>query len=390
MAENGQGADPKPDGIGVPDASGSGPGVPQAPRDVEAGEAGAKALSDALKGSFKVLKVAMIALAVFYIGKGVFYVQPQEVRFKLRFGRVVSSWGQWALKSGTVHIQWPWEEVETVSTEEKALPVEERFWTRYPQGTTRERKTSLRVQEDGFLITGDANIVHMQLRARYRVRSDSQGAFSYLFGVREPTEVLRRQLLASAVKVVGSMDVMEVLKRQSLFERIEAELEARVAAFERQAGVPLGIEVVAVEATEADGTKNPTEPWAVREAFTEAQNASSLRQQLMDEGRLEAISLEEDAKARSQETLATAAGHKERLLQTAQADAEAMAKLLPIYQRSAQEAEILRETFFERTLDATIGAARSVFVLYENSDREQRFLLSAEPPSSVETDAGAH
>lgn len=384
MPEHEHGTTPMPGDHGLPDGAAP-PETPESMSDMDAAEAGAKALSSALKGSFRMLTVAMIALAVFYVGKGIFYVHPQEVRFKLRFGEVVPSMGEIALRPGTVHIKWPWEEVYIVSTEEKVLPVDDAFWTYYPEGA-RNKKTSLRVQEDGFLITGDANIVHMQLRARYRRRGDAEGAMSCLFGVKDPEQILRRLLMASAVKVVGSMGVMDVLKRQGLFERILGELKVRVAEFEKQAGVPLGIEVIAVEATESE-TKNPTEPLAVRDAFTLAQNASSQRQQLMDEGRLAAISLREDARALSEETTASAQGEKAHMLQNAQADAEAMTRLLVAYRSSPGEAAILREDFFQRTLDSVIGAARGVFVLYQNPDRELRLLLSMEPPPPTESPA---
>ncbi|NLW51111.1 MAG: hypothetical protein GXY85_09775 [Candidatus Brocadiaceae bacterium] len=374
------------DGTNVPQERTPETEQPRGPEDVAAEQAGARALADALKGSFRVLKVAMIALAVFYVISGIFYVQPQEVRFKLRFGRVVPSWGEWALQPGTMHIQWPWEAVERVSTEERSLAVETEFWTQYPMGPAPTRKSALRVQEDGFLITGDANIVHMQVRARYRVRGDAPGALSYLFGVTDAEEILKRQLLGATVKVVGSMKVMDVLKRQALLDQIRLELQRRVAVFEARAGIPLGIRVEAVEASEVidNAIKNPTEPLAVRQAFTDAQNASSLRQQLIDEGRIESIAILEDARAKAAEIVASAAGFKERLVQTAQADAEAMAKLLPVYQASSEEAAILRETFFQRTLNSVMDTARSVYILYENPDRELRLLLSAEPPPPTE------
>jgi regulator of protease activity HflC (stomatin/prohibitin superfamily) len=382
MADKEHDAVPTSDDQGAPGSSASGPDHPEGPHDLEAAEAGARALSAALKGSFRMLKWAMIALAFFYFLSGLFYVHQQEIKFKLRFGRIVPSWGEYALKPGRWHIRWPWEEVQTVSTEEKALTIDDQFWTEYPEGPA-NRRTSLRVQDDGFLITGDVNIVHMQLRARYRVSNSAQGAMSYLFGVEDAEGILRRELLASTVKVVGSMDVMDVLRRQNLFERIKNELAARVAKFEKRAGIPLGLDVVAVEATGGE-KKNPTEPQPVRDAFTKAQNASSLRQQLEKEGELEAISIREDAKAKAEETLAAAQGDKERLVQTAQADAEAMQKLLPSYQQSSGEAAILRESFFERTMDTVMGAAHGIFVLYENPSRELRLLLTTEPPAPVE------
>ena len=63
-----------------------------------------------------------------------------------------------------------------------------------------------------------------------------------------------------------------------------------------------------------------------------------------------------------------------------------MAKLLAIYRRSPGEARILRETFFYRTLDSVVGAARGVSVLYDRPGRETRYMTSVEPPPPMEAE----
>jgi regulator of protease activity HflC (stomatin/prohibitin superfamily) len=343
--------------------------------------AGSQALARALKGSFTVLKVSMIALVAFYLLSGIFYVQPQEVRFKVRFGNVVSLHENPALRPGSIHIRWPGEQVAVVSTDEKALDLTQEFWANYPNEPN-QRKGSLDVRQDGYLISGDANIVHMQMRVRYRVRGDADGALSYLFAVKDPEEILRRAVRDSTVKVVGSMEVMEVIKRQKLLETIKRDLVARVADFEKKAGLPLGIEVREVEAIESERVKNPTEPLAVRDAFTEAQNASSLREKLVEEGRTQSTAILADAEANAKEIVAQARGDKARLVEGTRADAKAMAELLPMYERSPQEADILREAFYQRALQQVLESAKHVFVLYEpeaGTHRETRILLASQP-----------
>jgi len=342
--------------------------------------AGSQALARALKGSFTVLKVSMIALVAFYFLSGIFYVQPQEVGFKIRFGNVVSLRENPALRPGSIHIRWPGEQVVFVSTAEKPLDLAREFWTEFPNEPT-QKKGSLDVRQDGYLITGDANIVHMQLRARYRVPADARSALSYLFSVKDPEDILRHALMASAVRVVGSMEVMQVIRRQNLLESLKRDLSERVADFEKKVGVPLGIEVREVEAIESERVKNPTEPMAVHDAFTEAQNASSLREKLVEEARTQSTIILADAEARAKMITAEALGDKAQFVGAASADAIAMSGLLPVYEHSAREAGILRETFYERVIEQVLQAGKGIFVLYEpepGTRRELRLMLASQ------------
>ncbi|MCP3884098.1 MAG: hypothetical protein GY700_01230, partial [Propionibacteriaceae bacterium] len=88
------------------------------------------ALNNALRTSFRFLKYAMMVMAVGYLGSGVFFASQNEVKFKVRFGRVVPSGdGELAItsKSGP-QICWPWEEVVTVQTEQKQMSLLTEFW----------------------------------------------------------------------------------------------------------------------------------------------------------------------------------------------------------------------------------------------------------------------
>ncbi|MGH7967435.1 MAG: hypothetical protein ACREIC_01775, partial [Limisphaerales bacterium] len=59
-------------------------------------DAGSQALSEALRSSFSVVKVVMLALLLVFFASGVFVVGPQEQAMKIRLGRPVGE-GQKAL-----------------------------------------------------------------------------------------------------------------------------------------------------------------------------------------------------------------------------------------------------------------------------------------------------
>jgi len=361
------------------------PGEPQATVEPEPEQAASAALSHALKVSFAFLKFAVIAAVFFYLVTGIFYVHPQEVKFKLRMGQVVPSRGSYVLRPGSgLHLRLPLlEEVVRVPTLEKTLELDKEFWTDWPQGPGAQ-KDALEVPDDGFLITGDKNIVHMKLRARYQVRSDAKGAMAYAFGVENPEAVLRRALMDATSEVVGSMGVMDVINRKGLFTRIEQELQKRLDQFERNAGTPLGLTVVRVEPIETGQAKNPTEPYKVSNAFYEAQNARSMADQRIQEGKTARSRILNEAQAQAAEIKASAKADAVRLVRSAEADAQTMAKLLPIYTQSRKVANILRDRFYKRAVEALMREAPGAFIFYEppaGTAREMRFMLGTRPPA---------
>lgn len=355
--------------------------------EVAAGEA----LSQALKVSFTFLKLAMIFLLGVWLVSGIFSVRAHQMMFKLRFGTVVRSKGEFVLRPGSgLHIRWPWEEKVPVIASEQTLALDSEFWTEWLD-TPGARKESLDVREDGFLITGDKNIVHMKLLARYQVRSDATGALAYAFGVKDPEMVLKRALMAATTKVVGSMGVMDVINRRGLFGAIEEDLRARLDQFEQNAGIPLGVKIIRVEPVEMEKVKNPTEPFRVSQAFYDAQNASSMKKLLEEEGRTEAARGINEAQSQAAAIRATAHADAVRRVRSARADARTMEKLLPIYNQSPEVANILRDRFYQRMMEMIMSRSPGAFVLYEPSDptqRELRLILGRKPlPKTAEEES---
>jgi len=365
---------------------------------VEADKAGSEALSDALRVSFRYLKWAMVGLVVVYVATGIFWVDPQEVKFKLRFGGVVRSLSllpprparDLVLGPGTgVYLRWPWEETVVLRTDEQTLELRREFWPNIVEGSDVRGQRGLNVRTDGYLITGDVNVVHMRLRVRYRVRNDADGALAYKLQMADPELILKRALMASTMKVVGSMDVMQVIKRVSLFDQIEAEVRQRLADFERKVGCPLGIDhQIRVEAIEMENVKNPTEPAKVREAFNLAQMAESLKDQLRREGDAEESKILSAAQAQATRIRAEAAAEAVGLVRSAKADAEAMQQVAAIYRQSKAVAKVFRTRYFQRVMEQVMLRSPGAFILYEPPDGSERELRLMHQKRAVDRGQG--
>src|SRR5215468_8513217 len=79
-----------------------------------------QSLADALRKSFAVLKALMLVLVVAYVLSGWFRVQPGEVGFVVRMGRVIGIGNDRVLKPGW-HWSFPYpiDQVVTVATQQE-------------------------------------------------------------------------------------------------------------------------------------------------------------------------------------------------------------------------------------------------------------------------------
>src|SRR6185503_21263803 len=70
-------------------------------------DTGSQALSDALRSSFLIVKLLMVAVLVYFICSGVFIVGPQEKAIVLRFGKPVGE-GERGLLGPGLHWAFPY------------------------------------------------------------------------------------------------------------------------------------------------------------------------------------------------------------------------------------------------------------------------------------------
>ena len=94
--------DPASSETPVPELSAS----PAAEPDQETLDPAGKALADALRISFGVLKIVMVAVLGLFIWSGVYKVEANEEALELRFGKVKGVGKEAIVKTG-LHWKWP-------------------------------------------------------------------------------------------------------------------------------------------------------------------------------------------------------------------------------------------------------------------------------------------
>lgn len=343
----------------------------------EEGVEGAKALEQALHISFGFLKLAMLGLIVVYLLSGLFVVGPDEVKIRLTFGRpkyVAGKVDVFDSESGW-HIKWPWQEVVRVSTTERKLNIDKALWF-HEQGKVPGQEEEQPQEEQGpgagldpvrdhYVITGDANILHMKMTAKYRVTPAL--APDFVFGVDDPEGLLRETVLSAVVRVVGRMKVDDVLTvgRSQLIEDIVRETNDGLKQIEDATGHSAGVVVTGLTLDDL------AVPQTVRQSFREA-----------DAARSEYYTKVRQAEAKERETIRRAEGEavtvkseaeseRSRMVASARADAKRIGELADLY---AKQPDTFRQRYYEQKVREVLAQAKQIWIMHTPKEGGQRRL----------------
>ena len=169
-----------------------------------------QSLAEALRVSFTILKLAMLALLVAYAFSGTFSVGSNEVALRLRFGDYVGDPGNRVLERGTyLAAPFPIEQIVKVDTRPVTLVLDKEFWfetSAQESGLTRgqlqaRKAMPLHPLRDGSLITGDSNIAHAKWTLTWRVGDP----VAFL------TNVGSKQVAADIVRLVAQQGIVQAI-----------------------------------------------------------------------------------------------------------------------------------------------------------------------------------
>jgi len=188
---------------------------PPSPALNPAMDSGSQALTEALRGSFVIVKVVMLLLFAVFILSGFFIVGPQEKAIILRFGKPVGDGDKMLLGAG-LHWAWPYpiDEVERVPiTEIQKVTTTVGWYATTPEmelaGSEPPPGPSLNPMIDGYVLTADGNIVHSRATLRFRIADPR----SYVFDFADGSNVVRNALNNALLHSAARFTVDEILTR---------------------------------------------------------------------------------------------------------------------------------------------------------------------------------
>ncbi|MEM9381130.1 MAG: protease modulator HflK [Planctomycetota bacterium] len=278
---------------------------------------------DALSALVRRAHWPIAALFVVYLFSGVTAVKANEVAIVLRFGRIVG--GSPGEQIHTAGLLWalprPIDEVVRVPIDRVNEVEIADLWQlerEAPPAADGEQPRSIDPEEEGYCLTGDQNIVQLQLLARYRVLDPVAHALRR----EDPEALLRDVVLAETVRATGRSAIGAVLSEErkvlgnTVRTRAQARLDAAGAGLDLIAveiagfAVPAPVSPAFVDVTTAYIDARRTALEALRYRETELPKAESDRDQMLADARIYAADLLAEARGNAEAFVALAAEYR--------------------------------------------------------------------------------
>ncbi len=328
------------------------------------GDAGSAALHEALRVSVRLLRGLMALLAVAYLASGLFVVRQHERALILHFGRLAGS-GADAVRGPGLHWTWPrpLSEILRVPAERVQTLETASFWyAPAPGPEDAPAPATLTPDRDGYLVTGDANLLHSRWALRYTVPDPA----SYLFAVSDPDTLLRQELDRAVVQVSARFAVDRALRTD-----LEAYREEVVRVLrDRLANLHTGIRIQGVDLL----TVAP--PRQVADAFDAVTQSAQERAQLISDARAYAVRVVNEAAGESAQARARGATDRQQRVQQVQGRADAFGQLYAEWRRNP---DVVTRTLWQDGLRRALAGVDQTYLLHARGEgQEIRLLIGQE------------
>jgi len=350
----------------APHAAPPGPTTPAAPED-----AGSQALAEALRSSFAIVKFVMVLLVAIFIGSGFFQVGPAQKAVILRFGKPLGQ-GPAALLGPGLHWSFPYpiDEVVKIPISEiqkvastigwyAVTPEQELSGNLPPPGP------SLVPGVDGYVITGDRNIIHVRATLYYQVDNPIRYVFDFTSASNSVQNALNNAVLETAARFkVDDILYSDIAGFQDAVEQRVSDLVDR-----EQLGI-----------TVKQCSVDRTPPRQLKEIFDQVTEARQNQIKVLDDAHSTENQVTNSAEAQGAAILSEAIYARSNYIAAVQADAKAFSDLLPKYQ-------VNPDLFKQQKLVQVMGDSltNADFKAYlpttaNGEPVELRLMLNREPP----------
>ncbi|HOX40413.1 MAG TPA: SPFH domain-containing protein [Candidatus Brocadiia bacterium] len=363
------------------------------------GDTAGQALSSALRLSFMFLQSAMGVLVAAYLASGLFRAAPSEVCVKTSFGKPMLYDGRAVLDSQSGwHMRWPWQKVIRIPVNSRVLVLDKEFWYRETRKletgeaeAAQQTLSELHPALDGYLLTGDLNIIHTQWAITYAARIEEKAIRDFAFGYAGRKgyseenilvntdgveDILRLLAEDSIIRCASGVDVDFTLvgsQEGNLMDIVARDLAENIRDFEEKAGISLGIEISQVTHTKL------VVPASVAGAFDMVKNMQTQYQTAIRKAQSDAAKLAIEAIGEAQAIISSSEAEKQELIRSAKGDAEKMSVLLDEYRRNPA---IFTQWHYQSAVEDLLSSSKEIYLLHEADEgarREVRVLVSPIP-----------
>jgi membrane protease subunit HflK len=342
---------------------------PPAPQPPPPEDAGSQALSEALRSSFGLVKLVMIGLVLVFLVSNFFIVGPQERAIILRLGKPVGE-GREVLLGPGLHVAFPYpfDVVKRIPITElqKVVSTTGWYWTTPEMeqaGQEPPPMPSLDPNREGYVLTADANILHLRAELTYLITDPVR----FVLDFTNAPVALRSTLDNALVSTAGRLPVDLILTNNTAVnEALTREVTKLIQA--RQLGVSVDRCDVRVKA-----------PLFLKEAFDRVLTAQVSSSTALGEARRFQNQATNQAAGTAFTLVNLAESQRRRLVELTEGEASRFKELLPQYQANP---DLLMQQRFSEVISRVISNAQERVFLASRPDgqpRELRLLLNRDP-----------
>ena len=285
------------------------------------------------------------ALFAIWLATGIYVVGPDEVGVVRRFGEYVRQ----ASSGMHYHLPVPFEKVETPKvTEVKRVEVGFRS-----VGNGRIRD----IPSESLMLTGDENIVDVQLVVQYRIKSPED----YLFEVRQPAVTIHSAAEAALRQVVGARKIDEALTtgkaviQDSTHQLLQTILDRYQA----------GIHIVAAQLQDVQP------PREVVDAFKDVASAKEDKNRIINQAEGYRNDVIPKTRGEGEQILEQARGYMQQRIKDAQGDSARFVQLVREYRKAPSVTE---KRLYLETMESVLPGIRKYIIDSENGGNVLKLL----------------
>ena len=312
----------------------------------------------------------MVGLVALFFAKCFFIVGPQEKAVVLRFGKAQGV-GNAALLTAGWHfaLPFPIDEVKRIPIQEIQKVESTTGWYFVPpemvaMNVDPAGSASLNPAQDGYVITGDTNILHTKATLSYRINDPIRFEFDFV----NASNALQGLLDNALLSVAAHYQVDKILRDDvaGFRERVQA----RVAQLVRDYDLGITVEQCQVESRP---------PLFLKASFESVNTALSTRDKMRNDAKSYENRIMSRADAEASSRLSSAQAERFRMVKQVQADAQQFSDILPLYEGNP---DLYHHLLLAEKIGQVLTNVQDKWYLPQRTDgksRELRLQLSREP-----------
>ncbi|HEY1542828.1 MAG TPA: FtsH protease activity modulator HflK [Xanthobacteraceae bacterium] len=291
-------------------------------------------------GGRGVFLIAIIAF-LFWIGSGIYFVQPDETGVVMRFGEYVRD----ANPGANYHLPYP---IETVLTPKVTRVNRIDVGMRVVEDARRGGTESRDVPEESLMLTGDENIVEVEFAVFWAIKP-GKGASEYLFNIQNPEGTVKAVAESAMREAIGRANLQPILTTAR--KDVEKAVRDLMQSILDRYGA--GVQITEVQ------MQNVYPPAEAAPAFREVQAA-----------RIGAESAQNEAQRYANQKIPDARGHAAQITQSAEAYREQTvaeatgqaSRFLKVYEEYKKAPEVTRRRIYLETMEKVFGRTNKIIL----------------------------